>query len=260
MKIELSEGRDFLPEMANDSTNVIVNEEAVKQMGLINPLGHEITTQREIKRKGKIIGITKNFHLQSLHSPIAPLYLFLDTSLGYGFISVRAETGKAKEAISSMAKVNKKFNAEIPFQYTFADSEFKKQYAAESLVETLTKGFSFITIFISCLGLFGLAAFTAEQRTKEIGIRKILGASVASIIQLLSSDFVKLILISILIATPLSWYAMNQWLQGFAYRTEITWWIFGIAGMIAVLIALITVSSQAIKAAASNPVESLKNE
>lgn len=260
MKIELSEGRDFSPEFATDSMNVIVNEEAVRQMGIENPIGHEITTRREMVRKGKIIGVTKNFHLQSLHAPIAPLYLFLDTYPGWGFISVRTEPGKTKEAIASMAKLNKKYNPEIPLDYAFVDVEFKKQYAAESLVETLTKSFSFLTIFISCLGLFGLAAFTAEQRTKEIGIRKILGASVASIVQLLSSDFLKLILFSLVIATPLAWYAMNQWLQGFAYRTEITWWIFGIAGILALLIALITVSSQAIRAAVSNPVESLRSE
>ncbi len=203
MKITLSEGRDFSPEIANDSMNVIVNEEAVRQMGIENALGQEITTRREMVRKGKIIGIVKNFHMQSLHAPIAPLYLFLDTYPGWGFISVRTEPGKTKEAIASMTKANKKYNPEIPFSYTFADIEFKKQYAAESLVETLTKGFSFLTIFISCLGLFGLAAFTAEQRTKEIAIRKILGASMASIVQLLSSDFIKLILTSFIIATHL---------------------------------------------------------
>ncbi len=260
MNIELLEGRDFSPEFLNDSLNVIINEEAVKQMGLVNPLGHEITTQREIKRTGKIIGIAKNFHMQSLHQPIAPLYLFLDTYPSWGFISVRTEPGKTREAIASMAKANRKFNPEIPFTYTFADVEFKKQYAAETLVKILSRCFSVLIIFISCLGLFGLAAFTAEQRTKEMGIRKILGASVSTIVKLLSGDFMKLILIAILIATPLSWYAMDQWLQGFAYRTEIQWWIFGIAGLVAVVIALVTVSSQAIKAAVSNPVESLRSE
>jgi putative ABC transport system permease protein len=260
MGIKLSEGRDFSPAFISDSSNVIVNEEAVRQMGIANPIGHEITNRRDMVRKGKIIGVVKNFHLQSLHAPIEPLCIFLDTYPTWGFVSVRTEPGKTKEAIASMTNANKKYNSEFPFAYAFADEEFRKQYAAESLVENLTKGFSFLTIFISCLGLFGLAMFSAEQRTKEIGIRKILGASVTGIVQLLSKDFVKLILIAFVIATPLGWYAMNQWLQGFAYRTEISWWIFGVAGIVAILIALLTASSQAIKAAVSNPVESLRSE
>ena len=229
-------------------------------MNIKNPIGHEISTTREIKRKGKIIGVVKNFHLQSLYAPIEPLYLFLDTYPGWGFISVRTEPGKTKEAIASMASINKKYNPEFPFAYAFADDEFRKQYAAESLVENLTKGFSLLTIFISSLGLFGLAAFTAEQRTKEIGIRKILGASVAGIVQLLSKDFIKLILLSFVIASPIAWWSMDQWLQDFAYRTEISWWIFGVAGLTAFLITLATVGSHAVKAAMGNPSESLRSE
>jgi hypothetical protein len=255
MKIELSEGRDFSPSVVSDSMNVILNEEAVKQMGLTNPLGHPITTRRDMKRTGRIIGIVKNFHMQSLHEPIKPLYLFLDTSPGYGFVSVRTAPGKTKAAIASLAKANKKYNPEIPFDYTFADSEFRKQYAAESLVETLAKGFTALTVFISCLGLFGLAAFSTEQRTKEIGIRKVLGASVTNIVTLLSKDFLKLVLVAFLIAIPIAWYAMHQWLQDFAYRVDISWWIFALAGLLALLIALLTVSFQAIKAALANPVK-----
>ncbi len=260
MKIELREGRDFSPAFISDSSNVIVNEEAVKQMGITNPIGYEITNRRDMVRKGKIIGVVKDFHLRSLHSPIEPLCLFLDTNPGWGYISVRTEPGKTKEAIASMARANKKYNPEFPFSYTFADEEFRKQYAAEALVENLTKAFSSLTIFISCLGLFGLAMFSAEQRTKEIGIRKILGATVSGIVQLLSKDFMKLILLSFLIACPVAWWALTQWLQDFAYRTEIDWWIFGAAGIAAVLIVLLTVGSLAMKAAMANPVESLRSE
>jgi ABC-type antimicrobial peptide transport system permease subunit len=260
MTIELKEGRDFSPSVVTDSLNVIVNEEAVRQMGLHKPLGHVITTRRDIKRMGKIIGVVKDFHMQSLHEPIKPLYLFLDTSPGYGFVSVRTAPGKTREALASLAKVNKKYNPEIPVDYTFADSEFSRQYAAESIVETLTKGFSFLTIFISCLGLFGLAAFAAEQRTKEIGIRKVLGASVSQIAALLSKDFLKLVLLAFVIATPVAWYAMSQWLQNFAFRIELHWWMFAGAGVVALAIALLTVSFQAIKAALANPVKSLRSE
>jgi putative ABC transport system permease protein len=260
MKIALSEGRDFSPAFISDSSNVIVNEEAVRQMGITNPIGYEITNRRDMVRKGKIIGVVKNFHLQSLHAPIEPLCIFLDTYPTWGFVSVRTEPGKTKDALASMVSANKKFNPEFPFAYAFADEEFRKQYAAESLVENLTKGFSFLTIFISCLGLFGLAMFSAEQRTKEIGIRKILGASVAGIVQLLSKDFIKLILLSFVMACPVAWWALNNWLQDFAYRTEITWWVFGVAGLVAAVIALVTVGSHAVKAAMGNPVESLRSE
>ena len=148
----------------------------------------------------------------------------------------------------------------MPLSYGFTDVEFQKQYQAEALVETLTQAFSILTIFIACLGLFGLTMFSVEQRSKEIGIRKILGASVSGIVQLLSQDFMKLILLSYLISMPLAWWAMDNWLQGFAYRAEIGWWIFGLAGLVSISIALITVGSQAVKAALANPVESLRSE
>ena len=149
----------------------------------------------------------------------------------------------------------------VPFEYTFLDNEVQKQYETEITLSRIINSFTLVAIIISCLGLFGLAAFSAEQRKKEIGIRKVLGSSVAGIVQLLSADFVKLVIISFIIATPLAWYAMSKWwLQGFAYRVTLSWWMFALAGVLALFIALITVSSQAIKAALSNPVKSLKSE
>ena len=260
MKIQLSSGRDFSPEFASDSLNVLINEEAARQMGLTDPIGHEITTQREILRKGKIIGVMKDFHLQSLHTPIEPLCIFLDTYPGFGYITVRTEAGKTKDALASMEKVNKKYNPNFPFNFSFATEDFKREYVAETLLGELSKAFSFLTICISCLGLFALATFSVEQRAKEIGIRKVLGATVANVIQLLSKDFIKLILIAFLIAAPTAWHLMHQWLQEYAYRIEMRWWMVGMAGGGAVLIAVITVSAQAVKVAVRNPVDSLRAE
>ncbi|MBA4054323.1 MAG: hypothetical protein C0490_06400 [Marivirga sp.] len=260
MKIELLQGRDFSQEVGSDSSNVLINEEALKQMGIKEPVGHGISMRREIVRKGKIIGIMKNFHLQSLHTPIEPLCLFLDTDPGFGYITVRTDAGKTKEAIASMEWANKKYNPHFPFEYTFADEDFKKKYTSEEVLSDLAKAFSGLTIFISCLGLFGLAAFTAEQRTKEIGIRKVLGASVSNIIQLLSHDFIKLVMIAFILAVPVAWYSMQLWLQGYAYRIYISAGMIVTAGIAALLVAGLTVSLQALKTALRNPVESLKAE
>lgn len=260
MKIQLVEGRDFSPEVAGDSSNVLINEEALRQMGIKDPIGHEISTRREMVRKGKVIGVMKNFHLQSLHTPIEPLCLFLNTYPGFGYITVRAEAGKTKQALASMASANKKYNPHFPFEYTFADEDFKSKYVSEEVLADLAKAFSCFAILISCLGLFGLAAFTAEQRTKEIGIRKVLGATVSNIVQLLSYDFIKLVLIAFLLAVPATWYGMQHWLEGYAYRVNVSLWMIGVAGATSLLIAIFTVSSQALRAALKNPVESLKTE
>ncbi len=182
LKIQLLAGRDFSSENTSDSSNVIINEEAAKRMGLIDPIGHEISTRRDMLRKGKIIGIMKDFHLQSLHKPIEPLFIWFDTYPTSGYITVRTEAGKTKAALASMDKLNKKYNPDFPFNYTFTEEDFKKQYKIESQFENLIQAFSFFTVFISCLGLFGLAVFSAEQRTKEIGVRKVMGASVLQVI------------------------------------------------------------------------------
>jgi putative ABC transport system permease protein len=238
----------------------LINEEALVQMGIKDPIGHDITMRREIIRKGKIIGVMKNFHLQSLHTPIEPLCLFLDTYPGFGFITVRTEPGKTKQALASMEKANTKFNPTFPFEYTFADEDYKRKYASEVVLSDLAQAFSGLVIFISCLGLFGLAAFNAEQRTKEIGIRKVLGATVTNIVALLSHDFVKLVVIAFILGAPVAWYCVQYWLQGYAYRVDVSAWMFGAAGATAFLIAFVTVSSQALRAAVRNPVESLKSE
>ena len=173
---------------------------------------------------------------------------------------IRTEKGKTKEAIASMEKISKQFNPGFPFKYYFTDDEIAKNYKAEYTVSKLSRYFAFLAIFISCLGLFGLVTFTAEQKTKEIGIRKVLGASVTGIIQMLSKGFLKLVGIAAIIAFPVAWWTMHRWLNDFAYRVDIGWWVFVAAGISALLIALLTISFQSIKAAVANPVESLRTE
>ncbi|MOA05601.1 FtsX-like permease family protein [compost metagenome] len=173
---------------------------------------------------------------------------------------VRTEAGKTQEAIAALSTAFKKYNPKYPFKYEFEDENYRQLYKNEMMVGQLANYFAVLGIFISCLGLFGLAMFIAEQRTKEIGVRKVLGASVTNIVGMLSKDFLKLVMIAAIIAFPLAWFAMNKWLQNFAYRVELSWWIFLAAGATAMLIALITVSFQAIKAAVANPVKSLRNQ
>ncbi|MDQ6477892.1 ABC transporter permease [Dyadobacter sp. LHD-138] len=258
MGIKLLDGRDFSPAYGTDSTNYLVNEAAAKKMGYKDPVGKELTLWG---KKGKIIGLMKDFHIGSLHVAIEPLIVNLQAkSPNFGAAIIRTETGQTKQAIASVEEVFKRINPGFPFKYQFADEEFGKQYKSENVVSRLSGYFAFLAIFISCLGLFGLAAFTAEQRTKEIGVRKVLGASVTNLVRMLSADFVKLVAISALIAFPIAWYFLKSWLEKYAYRIEMEWWYFVIAGFSALLIALFTVSFQAIKAALMNPVKSLKSE
>jgi putative ABC transport system permease protein len=255
MKIKLLAGRDFSKTFVTDSTNYLINEEAARRMGMKNPVGQDL---KFWSKSGKIIGLMKNFHLNSLRVAIEPLIIRLD-STNYTLL-VRTHPGQTEQALKSMERLAKQFNPAYPFDYRFADESFREQYKSETLIGKLANYFAIIAIFIACLGLFGLAMFTAEQRTKEIGVRKVLGASVTSIVALLSKDFLKLVLISIFIASPLAWYAMHQWLADFAYRIDIEWWVFVLAGLLAVGIAQLTVSFQSIKAALMNPVKSLRSE
>ncbi len=258
MGIKLKDGRDFSSAFSTDTSNYIINEEAAKKMGMKDPVGKEMFMWG---RKGTIVGLVKSFHINSLHESIPPLILNMQRGKNnWGQVIVRTQAGQTKEAIASMEKAFKKFNPRFPFSYKFTDQEFAAQYKGENVVSKLANYFAFLAIFISCLGLFGLAMFTAEQRTKEIGVRKVLGASVVSITAMLSKDFLKLVLISAIIAFPLAWYLMKNWLQKYAYRIEIQWWFFLIAGVLACLIALLTVSYQSIKAALTNPIKSLKTE
>ncbi len=263
MGIELIGGRDFDPSFSLDTMNYLVNEAAARKIGYKDPVGKELTMWGD---KGTIIGLMKDFHHNSLHVPIEPLILrlfkgsWVNENGYWGNVIVKTEKGKSKQAIASMEKVFKKFNPGFPFKYYFTDDEIAKNYKAEHTVSKLSRYFAFLAIFISCLGLFGLVTFTAEQKTKEIGIRKVLGASVTGIVRMLSKDFLKLVLIASVIAFPVAWWAMNKWLMDFEYRIDIGWWVFVVAGITALLIALLTISFQSIKAAIANPVKSLRTE
>jgi putative ABC transport system permease protein len=206
-----------------------------------------------------IAGVIRDFHLRSLRNKIEPLVLVLHEDRGDKLL-IRVKPQNVAAALASVETTYKTINPNQPFDYTFLDQTFADQYRADERKGDLFLAFSGMAIFIACLGLFGLATFTAEQRTKEIGVRKVLGASVTSIVALLSKDFLKLVVIAIVIASPLAWYAMSRWLQDFAYKIDIEWWVFALAGLLAVSIALLTVSFQSIKAALMNPVKSLRSE
>jgi len=257
MNLQLQSGRDFSKDFSTDSIGFLLNETAVKKIGLKNAVGQSITWGRH---EGKVIGVLKDFHFNSMHEAIEPLIMRLDENWNWGTILVRIKAGKTKEAIAGLQKLCKELNPKFPFTYQFSDLEYAKLYTSETVVSKLVNIFAFLAIFISCLGLFGLATFTAEQRTKEIGVRKVLGASASNIVALLSSNFLKPIMLAFLIAFPVAWYAMNNWLQGYAYKIDIGWWMFALAGLLTVCIALATVSYQSIKAAIANPVKSLRTE
>jgi putative ABC transport system permease protein len=257
LKLSLLSGRDFSKDHGTDTAAYILNESALKKIGYKDPIGRRLTFWG---KKGTIIGVVKDFHFSSLREPIRPLIIRLGEKEDYGSFLIRTEPGKTKEAVASLETVYKKLNPKFPFTYQFSDLEYQKLYKSEETVQRLSTYFAFLGIFISCLGLLGLAMFTAEQRTKEIGIRKVLGASAPSIFTLLSREFLFFVFIAFLIAMPLAWWAMYKWLQDFAYRVEIGRWVFAAAGIAALVIALSTISFQAIRAAVANPAIALKNE
>lgn len=257
INLQLQSGRDFSKDFATDSVSLLLNETAVKKIGLKNPVGKTITWGN---RSGTVIGVMKDFHFNSLHETIEPLIMRLDDKWSWGTILVRIKAGKTTQAITDLQKICKQINPKFPFTYQFSDLEFAKLYASENVVSKLANIFAFLAIFISCLGLFGLATFTAEQRTKEIGVRKVLGASSSNIVKLLSANFLKPVVLAFLIAFPLAWFAMNNWLQGYAYKINISWWMFAVAGFATIGIALLTVSYQSIRASLANPVNSLRSE
>ncbi len=265
--LEISEGRYFDRSFPTDSQGVVLNEEAVKILGYENPIGNKLygmsgnfdgAPRPEDFIEYTILGVVKNFHFESLRETIGPLGLFLGRSTGR--ISLRYQAEESKQVIAYLEDTWKSMAPTQPFSYQFMDNSFRKMYESEQRIGSIALIFSFLAILVSCLGLFGLASFITEQRTKEIGIRKVLGASVPSIVTLLSKDFLKLVLISLVIAIPISWYSMNKWLQDFAYRIDITWQVFLLAGCLAVLIAFFTICFQSIKAAVANPVNSIKSE
>lgn len=258
LNLKIVEGRNFSPLNPTDSSDAfLINETGVREMGLKNPIGKWVQAWQ---KKGHIIGVMKDFHTQSLHERIVPILLDVKEYEYFGVIMIRTLPGQTRQALAGIEKVYKDINPKFAFAYQFVDEEYKKMYESELITAKLSVLFATLAILISCLGLLGLVMFAAEQRTKEIGIRKVLGASMGQIITLFSTDFLWLILIAFLIAGPLGWYAMNAWLHDFAYRITLSWWIFLLAGATVVLISLATVSYQAVKAGLANPVKSLRSE
>jgi hypothetical protein len=257
LKLQMLAGRDFSKDYPTDSVGYIINEAALKRIKYADPIGKPLTFWG---KKGTIVGLVKDFHFNSLHEEIQPLVVRSREQESWGTVMVKTQPGKTKQALASLETLCKQINPSFPFAYNFSDQEYEKLYQNEQIVTKLSDAFAFLAIFISCLGLLGLAMFTAEQRIKEIGIRKVLGASVSSLFALLSSEFLVLVVIALFIALPVSWYAMNHWLQRFAYRTPIQWWMFALSGATIILIAVLTVSFQAIKAALINPIKSLRSE
>jgi ABC-type antimicrobial peptide transport system permease subunit len=257
MQLRLLEGRDFSKEYAGDSLAYLVNEEALKILNYKNPIGRNLSLWDQ---KGVIVGVLKDFHFASLHDPIKPLIIHAGETDNGRTILVRTTPGQTKQAISGLEKICKTLNPQFPFTFSFSDEEYQKLYKSEEIVSRLSNYFAVLAIFISCIGLLGLAMFTAEQRTKEIGIRKVLGASVVSLFTLLSGEFIALVVLAMFIATPVAWWAMNAWARDFAYRTPMEWWVFIFAGMITLVITLLTVSFQAIKAAFVKPAITLRTE
>jgi putative ABC transport system permease protein len=255
MNLKLAQGTGFTGTPA-DSTNYILNETAIAQMGMKDPVGKRFKFH---ERNGVIVGVVKDFHHQNMRQKIEPLIIFYEPGWRWKMY-VKTSAQDAAKAMAAAEKIFRQYNGNDPFEYGFLDEAFNKMYRSDQTLGRLFNFFAAIAILISCLGLFGLATYTAETRTKEIGIRKVLGASVSQIVAMLSRDFVKLILISALIAFPLAWLGLNKLLESYAYRVEISWWIFALAGVLALLIALLTVSFQAIRAALANPVKSLRTE
>ena len=266
-KIPLIAGRNFSDDYASDNAKAyIVNESLAKELLKDDPkaplsslLGRNFGFGG-MDSAGQIVGVSKDFNFNSLHHKIETLCIFNQSDWGFGEMAIRINGQKAKETISFVESAWKKMVPDTPFEYSFLDEHFAELYKADSQVSKVVAVLAILAIIISCLGLFGLASYSAERKVKEIGIRKVLGASVQNITMLLSGNFLKLVLLSNLIAIPLAWWSINKWLQDFAYRIDITWWVFALAALIALLIALFTVSFQAIKAAVANPVKSLRTE
>jgi len=259
-KMKILAGRAFSKDFMTDTTqSMIVNEAAMKMFGYSSP--EQIIGKKfdQWGRKGMIIGVVKDFHFRSLQEVIKPLSIRIEPN-GCSLVSINVNPNNLPSTISAIENKWKRLVPNRPFSYYFLDEFFDKQYRSEDRFGRLFLNFAILAIFISCLGLLGLASYSTMQRTKEIGIRKVMGATVTNILNLLSKEFLVLILISFLIAAPLTWYFMNKWLQGFAYRTSIYWWVFAMAGVLAILIALTTISFQALKAAMANPVKSLRSE
>lgn len=258
MGIKIISGRDF---RFHDSAKVLINETLMKRLGLNlqNAPGSKLLTGDD--RNYEVVGVMKDFNYSSLRDDINPFMIIYEPKRNdIHDVIINVNSSNYKTLLGKIETIWHKDLPSVPFQYSFLNADVQQQYQSETTFSNIINSFTLMAILISCLGLFGLTAFIAEQRKKEIGVRKVLGASVGGLVQLLSKDFLKLVGISIIIATPIAWWAMNKWLQSFSYRVAVSWWMFALAGVIAILIVLITVSSQAIKAAVANPVESLRSE
>jgi putative ABC transport system permease protein len=262
--IEILAGRNFRPHSISDSASVILNETAVKAIGWQNPIGKWLRYPGNANQRFQVVGVMRDFNDASVRTAIEPMALFHEASKTYqtwgSYIALRVRTGSEKQAVEKAAALWDKAVPEVPFEYDFLDATFARLYRSEARMGSVLSILTGLALFIGCLGLFALAAYTAESRIKEIGVRKVLGASVASIVSLLSSDFLKLVVAAIVIATPVAWYAVNAWLADFTYKIDLEWWYFAGAGGLAIVIALLTVSFQSIKAALMNPVKSLRSE
>src|SRR6266542_5576676 len=259
---QLLQGRNFSPQFPTDSTGIIINEAAAKFLATKNLLNKKLYEIKDINTKALneyfVIGVMKNLNFSSLRDVVTPLALKLGKDNGN--ISVRINSSDIPNVLAQIKNKWKAIAPLQPFDYSFMDEDFNKLYTTDQRTGQIFITFAVLAILIACLGLFGLVTYAAEQRTKEIGIRKVLGANVANIVTMISKDSLKLVLIASIIAFPLAWWGMNKWMQDFEYRVNIGWWIFFAAGLIAIIIALITIGFQSIKAAVANPVRSLRTE
>ena len=258
--MQLVKGRNFSREFGTDSSAMIINETTAKLFGFQDPIGKKIYSFDDNNKPvaHTVIGVIKNFHFQSLRQSIGPLCMVLENNPD--LTSFKVNTADIQGLVQKIESKWKSMAPGMPFSYRFMDESFDDMYRAEQRVGKVAITFALLTIIIACLGLFGLVTYAAEQRIKEIGIRKVLGASVRGIVQLLSKDFIRLVLIAFVIAAPIAWYIMYKWLEDFNYRIHINGWAFILSGCVALLIALVTVSYQAIRAALSNPVKNLRTE
>jgi putative ABC transport system permease protein len=265
MDIKLLQGRNFSKDMPTDKTgSIIINETLMKTLGWKDAIEKKMRFQRNVNspfEERMVVGVVKDFHTYSLQHKIEPLVMMMPSApAAEDNLYVKIAKGKTAEALAYLKQVYSTFDKNNFAEFHFLDENFAKQYAAEQKQEQVSMIFTLLAVVIACLGLFGLVTFTATQRVKEIGIRKVLGASVGSVTMLLSKDFIKLVCIAVVIAIPVAWFVMNKWLQDFAYRINIEWWMFALAGLLALIIALLTISFQSIKAAIANPVKSLRTE
>jgi putative ABC transport system permease protein len=259
LELELADGRDFSKDFGAEEEAFILNEAAVKALGWSDPVGREIGVDYFDKR-GRVIGVVKDFNYNSLHEKIGPAVMQVMPADFFTKIAVRVRGENLDRTLAFLKEKWQTLAPNLPFEYYFVDQDMENLYRDDQRLARIFSYFTALALIVACLGLFGLVSLGVAQRTKEIGIRKVLGASVVNVTALLSKDFVKLVLLANVIAWPVAWYAMNKWLQNFAYRIDIGWRVFALAGGMALLIAIVTVSAQAVKAALANPVDSLRYE